>query len=156
MKTCRLATARLFAPVVWLSALALPAYAQPLTLDAAVRAGEAQSPRLLAQRHALGAAEEQTGRASELPDPKLRFGIENLPVSGAERFRHDRDFMTARALGVMQEFPNSAKREARGSRAQRMRDVERSTLVSQRAMLHRDVASAWLDVHYAERAREAQ
>lgn len=130
-------------------------HAQPLTLDDAVRAGEVQSPRLSAQRHALGAAEQQTGRASELPDPKLRLGIENLPVSGEDRFRYDRDFMTTRTLGVMQEFPSSAKREARGARAERMRDVERTALVSQRAIVHREVASAWLELHFAARARAA-
>ena len=72
-----------------------PAFGQPLSLDDAVRAGEAQSPRLAAQRYSIQAAGEQIGRAAELPDPKLRLGIENLPVTGADRFRYDRDFMTA-------------------------------------------------------------
>lgn len=134
-------------------ALALSAHAQVLTLDDALRLGEAQSPRLAAQRHALTAAEEQTIRAGELPDPKLRLGIENLPVSGADRFRYDRDFMTARAIGLMQEFPNSDKRAARSSRAERARDVERSMVFSQRSVLQRDIASAWLEVHFAEGAR---
>ena len=137
-------------------ALALSAHAQELTLEEALRLGEAQSPRLSAQRHALTAAEEQTRRATELPDPKLRLGIENLPVTGDDRFRYDRDFMTTRALGVMQEFPNSSKREARGARAERARDVARTMLASQRAALYRDIGVAWVDVHFAERARGAQ
>jgi len=136
-------------------ALAAPALAQVLTLEEALKIGEAQSPRLAAQRSAVVATSEQVGRAGQLPDPKLRFGIENLPVSGAERFRYDRDFMTARAVGVMQEFPNSAKREARNLRAERQRDVETSGLGAQRASLARDVAAAWLDVFYAERSRGA-
>ena len=132
------------------------ARAQPLTLDEALRIGEAQSPRLAAQRHALSSATEQTARATELPDPKLRLGVENLPVTGADRFRYDRDFMTMRQIGFMQDFTHPAKREARGARAQRMRDVERTLLVSQQATLRRDVASAWLEVHFSERARSAQ
>src|SRR5688500_11281253 len=112
-----------------------PLAAQPLSLDEALRLGEAQSPRLVAQRHALSAAEEQTGRAGELPDPKLRLGIENLPVSGPDAFRYDRDSMTMRAIGITQEFPNSDKRSARSTRAERARDVERSMLFSQRSML---------------------
>ena len=134
-------------------AQALPARAQLLTLDEALRLGEAQSPRLSAQRSALAASSEQVGRAKELPDPKLRIGIENLPVSGPDRFHYDRDSMTMRAIGVMQEFPNSAKREARNLRAQRQRDVEAVGLDAQRAMLARDIATAWLEVHYAERSR---
>lgn len=131
------------------------ALAQALSLDDALRSGEAQSPRLAAQRHMLGSASEQVGRAGELPDPKLRLGIENLPVSGPDRFRYDRDFMTMRQIGWVQEFPNGAKREARNLRAGRMRDVEGANLSAQRAALYRDIAMAWLEVHYAERVQGA-
>jgi outer membrane protein TolC len=133
-------------------ALALPVRAQVLTLDEALRLAETESPRLAAQRHALSAAQEQTGRAGELPDPKLRVGIENLPITGADRFRDDRDSMTMGVVGLVQEFPSSGKRSARSERAARARDVERSMLFSQRAMLQRDVAVAWLDVHFAQRS----
>jgi outer membrane protein TolC len=129
--------------------------AQPLSLEDALRLGEAQSPRLSAQRFAVSAAEQQVGRATELPDPKARIGIENLPVSGPDRFRYDRDFMTSRAVGLVQEFPNQEKRAARGERAERVRSVERAMLYSQQALLNRDIAAAWLDVHFAERARQA-
>ena len=128
-----------------------PALAQVLTLDDALRLGEAQSPRLAAQRHAVAAVGEQVGRATELPDPKLRFGIENLPVTGSERFRYDQDFMTQRSVGLMQEFPSEAKRAARGLRAEAMRVVEQANLAAQRAAAHRDIAAAWLEVHYAEK-----
>src|SRR5918999_6190628 len=136
-------------------AWAVHAHAQVLTLDEALKLGEAQSPRLVAQRYALSAAEEQTGRAGELPDPKLRLGIENLPVSGPDAFRYDRDSMTMRAIRVMQEFPNSTKRSARSARAERARDVERSMLFSQRSMLQRDIAAAWLEAYFAEHSRAA-
>lgn len=129
--------------------------AQPLSLTDALRSGDAQSPRLAAQRQALVAASEQGRRASELPDPRLRFGIENLPVSGDDRFRYGRDSMTMGVIGVMQEFPNSAKRAARGQRAEQARAVEQATLVSQRAILHRDIAAAWLDAYFAQRGRES-
>ena len=132
---------------------AAAAHAQVLSLDEALRLGEMQSPRLAAQRSAVSATSEQVGRAAELPDPRLRLGVENLPVTGADRFRYDRDFMTMRTVGVMQEFPNSAKREARNLRAERARDVESAGLQAQRATLARDIAAAWLDAHYAERAR---
>lgn len=132
-----------------------PALAQPLSLDDALRAGAAQSPRLAAQRHMISSVSEQVGRAAELPDPTLRLGIENLPVSGPDRFRYDRDFMTMRQLGFTQAFPNSAKREARNLRAERMRDVEGASLAAQRRQLEREVAGAWLDVYYAQAARSA-
>ena len=143
--------------LIFACAIALPASARPqaLSLEEALKLGEAQSPRLAAQREMIHSAEAQVGRAGELPDPKLKLGIENLPVTGADRFHYDRDFMTMRTLGVAQEFPNSAKREARNLRAERMRGVEGASLGAQRAGLRRDIAMAWLEAHYAERAREA-
>lgn len=131
----------------------MTAQAQRLSLEETLRLGELQSPRLAAQRAALAATAEQVGRAAELPDPKLRFGIENLPVTGPDKFRYDRDFTTSRAIGLTQEFPNSAKREARNRRAERARDVEHAAMQVQRVTLARDLAAAWLDVYYAERAR---
>ena len=138
-----------------LALFACPALAQVLSLEEAVRIGESRSARLAAQRSMLAATGEQVGRAAELPDPRLRLGIENLPVTGEDRFRYDRDFMTSRAIGVAQEFPNWDKREARNLRAARLRDVEGASLQAQRILIQRDVALAWLDAHYTERAREA-
>jgi outer membrane protein TolC len=128
---------------------------QPLSLEEALRAGVAQAPRLAAQRHMVSAAAEQVVRAAERPDPKLKLGIENLPVTGEDRFRYDRESMTARAIGWSQEFPNGAKRQARQLRAERSRELEEANLAAQQALVERDIALAWLDVHYAARAQEA-
>ena len=129
--------------------------AQSFSLDEALRAADAYSARLAAQRHMLSSTEAQVGRAGELPDPRLRLGIENLPVTGPDAWRYGRDSMTAAQIGVSQEFPNSAKRAALNQRAARMRDVENASLEAQRAALHRDVALAWLEVHFAERVKAA-
>jgi outer membrane protein TolC len=131
------------------------AFAQPLSLEDALWAADVHSPRLAAQRHAVTAAEHQSARAGALPDPRLRLGIENLPVTGPDRYRYGADFMTAGVVGVAQEFPNAAKREARAVRAERLRQVEGANLQASRAALQRDVAAAWLELHFAERGRAA-
>jgi outer membrane protein TolC len=141
----------LFASLALLAAA--PLGAQTLSLDAALRAGEAQAPRLAAQRFAVTAAGQQVGRAGELPDPRLKLGLENLPVTGQGRFRYDFDFMTQRSVGIAQEFPNEAKRSARNRRAARQFDVEEASLVAQRAQAQREIAAAWLDLYFAEQAR---
>jgi outer membrane protein TolC len=138
-----------------LLAVSPTAAAQPLSLEEALRAGEAQSPRLAAQRHMLSSTEAQVGRAGELPDPKLKLGIENLPVTGPDAWHYGRDFMTMRQIGLAQEFPNSAKRSALNQRAARTRDVESANLAAQRTALQRDIAMAWLEVHFAERVQAA-
>ena len=128
--------------------------AQTLSFVDALRAAEAQAPRLAAQRHAIAAAASQVGRAGELPDPRLRLGLENLPVSGPVSYRYDADFMTMRTIGIVQEFPNQAKRAARNARAERRGELEEANLAAQRVFVRRDVALAWLEVHHAERARD--
>src|SRR5882672_1821133 len=133
--------------------LARAASTEPLPLAEALKIGETISPRLAAQNAALAAATELVPRARELPDPKLRIGVENLPVNGADRFRYDADFMTMRKIGVMQDFPNAEKRRLRGERATLERDVEAANLAAQRAGLRREIALAWLELYFAQQAR---
>ena len=126
---------------------------EPLALAEALKIGEKISPRLAAQSAALAAANELVPRAGELPDPKLRIGVDNLPVNGADRFRYDSDFMTMRKIGLMQDFPNAEKRKLRGERAALERDVEAANLDAQRAGLRREIALAWLELYFAQQAR---
>lgn len=147
---------RLAGPCIGIALAAMPALAAdggPLSLVEALQIGERGSPRLAAQGAALAAAEELVPRAGQLPDPKLRFGIDNLPVSGPDRFQYNTDSMTMRRIGLMQEFPNGEKRRLRESRAARERDVEAASLAAQRAGVQREVALAWLELYYARQAR---
>src|SRR6266704_624943 len=133
--------------------LARAASTEPLALAEALKIGEKISPRLAAQSAALAAATELVPRARELPDPKLRIGVDNLPVNGADRFRYDADFMTMRKIGVMQDVPTGEKRRLRGERAALERDVEAANLDAQRAGLRREIALAWLELYFAQQAR---
>jgi len=125
----------------------------PLTLDAALAAAERESPRLAARRYAITAAGDRAARAGQLPDPKLRVGIDNLPVSGAEAWQYNTDFMTMRRIGVMQDVPNSEKRQARERRGAAEREVEQATLAATRSVVRRETAMAWFDGYYGERAK---
>jgi outer membrane protein TolC len=87
--------------------------AAPLTLAEALRLAEQNGPTLAARNAQLDAARQAAVPAGELPDPKLSVGIENLPVTGADRFDLTSDSMTMQRIGVLQEVPNSGKRRAR-------------------------------------------
>src|SRR5258706_13889418 len=126
---------------------------EPLPFAEALKIGETISPRLVAQNAALAAAAELVPRARELPDPKLRIGVDNLPVNGADRFQYNSDSMTMRKIGVMQDFPNAEKRRLRGERAALERDVEAANLDAQRAGLRCEIALAWLELYFARQAR---
>lgn len=141
-----LAATTLFGP-------AAPA-AEPLLLADAIRESERQSPRIAAQRATIDAAQAVVTRASELPDPKLKFGIDNLPVTGPDAYSWNADFMTMRRIGVMQDVPSADKRRLRAQRAADESEVEQANLAASRAVLQRDVARAWFELLYADRSRD--
>jgi outer membrane protein TolC len=128
--------------------------AQPLPMREAVELATERSARLSAQTASIHAAGEMAARAAELPDPKLRFGIDNMPVSGEDAWTLTRDFMTMKRIGVMQEFANGDKRRARAGRASAERDVEQAMLRLERTNVRRDAAMAWYEVLHATRALE--
>ena len=124
--------------------------AQALALETAIRMAVERSPQLAAQRHASAAAREMAVAAGELPDPALRVGVENMPVTGPERFTLTRDFMTMNRVGVMQEWVSSDKREAR--RAAGLAEAEREVATGgvMASTIRRETAMAYLDRWYAE------
>jgi outer membrane protein TolC len=139
---------------ILISAAAPQAAAQALSLDDAIRIGEARSARLAAQSAAVTAASDLVDRASQLPDPKLKFGLENVPVSGEDAWSLTRDFMTMKRIGVMQDIVNGDKRKARSERAARELGVEQAGLTLERTTLRREIAVAWYEVLHATRALE--
>ena len=127
----------------------------PLGLAEALAISEQRSAKLAAQSSAVSASAEQVGRSAALPDPKLRVGVDNLPVSGPDAYSLTSDFMTMKRIGIMQEVPNSDKRRARGERAAREQALESVNLDAQRAQLRQDTAVSWLELYYAQRTRDA-
>lgn len=127
--------------------------AEPLTLMEAQRIAVERSQQVLAQDALARAAGEQAVAAGQLPDPVLKLGIDNLPVTGTDRLSLTRDFMTMRRVGVMQEIPRAEKRQLRAERFEK--DAQRA--LAQRELMittvRRDTALAWLDRYYAQRTR---
>lgn len=139
----------------WMVAIASASWAaDPLTLIEAQRIAAGRSQQLVAQGALTAAAREQAVAAGQLPDPVLKFGIDNLPADGADRGSLTRDFMTMRRIGVMQEITRSEKRQLRSERFER--DAQRAQAQRQLTLanLQRDTALAWLDRYYTQAMRE--
>lgn len=138
------------------SALSL-AQAQPtaqLSLDEAQHIATARSPSLRAATQGVLAAQEAAVSGSQLPDPVLRLGVDNLPVNGTDSWSLTNDFMTQRRIGIAQEYVSSEKRALVRRRMEL--DAERQTAVqrSMVATIRREVATAWLERYYATRSQE--
>ncbi len=126
------------------------AKAQGLSLEAAQRLALTRSRALAAQDLGVTAAQEMAVAAKQLPDPVLRGGVDNLPVSGPDTGSLTRDFMTMRRIGVMQEITRSDKRQLRAERFERAADKSRAEKAATTADIERDTAIAWLERYYAE------
>lgn len=132
------------AALAMLVSFASTVHAEPLSFDAALALAVNEHPALMANAAQLDAAREAAIPAGELPDPKLALGIDNLPVEGSDRYSLSRDSMTMRRIGVMQEFPNRAKRDARMAAARGRVVVAESQLQITRLKVLRETAVAWI------------
>lgn len=128
-------------------ALAAP---QPLTLGEAQQQAVARSRQLAAQDQAGAAAREMAVAAGQLPDPVLKLGIDNLPVSGPDRLSLGNDFMTMRRVGVSQELTRADKRHWRATRFEREADKARAQKDVVMAAIQCDTAIAWLDLYFTQ------
>lgn len=138
-----------------LIALAVPAWAQQtMSLQEAQRLALARSQQLAAQDAAAASVREMSVAAGQLPDPVLKLGVDNVPLSGPDRFSLSRDFMTMQRIGVMQEITRSDKRRLRVERVQREGDRIQAERIEATATIQRDTALAWLESHYAYQVAE--
>ncbi|MES0873973.1 TolC family protein [Sinimarinibacterium thermocellulolyticum] len=131
--------------------IAAPARAS-IDLQTAVRLALAQQPRLEAQAARARAADARGIAAGALPDPEFIAGLENLSVERPDPYAADAEGMTMTQIGIMQAFPNAAKRRQleRSTRLDAAR-IEAEQALLQRAVV-RDVSLAWIEVWRAQQA----
>ena len=91
----------------------------PFGLDEAIERALRDSPQIVAAQASLEGAQDLAPSAGRLPDPEAIVGVDNLPVNSSDQFSLTRDFMMMRKVGVMQTFPNGAKRRLQGELASR-------------------------------------
>jgi outer membrane protein TolC len=141
---------------LWIGALALSvnvfAAEGPLTLADAQRRALERSRQVAAKEYAVTASRQMAVAASQLPDPVLKAGVDNLPINGSDRFSVTNDFMTMRRVGVMQEITRSDKRQFRSERFEREAEKGLAEKTMTIAAIQRDTALAWLDLYYAQAA----
>ncbi|PKE28825.1 heavy metal RND transporter [Rahnella sp. AA] len=131
----------------WLLAfMPVSAFAAPVTLPQALVAAQGYSAELSASRHQINALENRADSAMQLPDPKLKFGIENLPVGGSNDQRFTREGMTMERIGIMQDYVSSSKRERKADTLRAESRQAAANGQSIRAQLQRDAAQAWMEL----------
>ncbi|WP_458068492.1 TolC family protein [Rhodanobacter sp. BL-MT-08] len=137
----------------WSSAQAVVSASAPLTLEAAIERGVRHAPLLAARNADIVAMNEEAGRAGQLPDPSLTFGVANYPVTDPGAFSLRSDTMTMRTVGVMQSIPSRASRDADRALAGAQVDAAEADRVSTTQTLQERIANAWIDVWATQRKR---
>ena len=142
----------LSAAVLMAASLPAPAGAAPLTLDKALAVAVQRSPSAHAARASVASAAESARAAGQLPDPVLGIAIDNLPVTGTDRFRTTADSMTMKRVGISQEWLSREKRDSREAAARALVGREQVSEQAAIAETRLQTALAYLDAWYAAEA----
>ncbi|WP_284709527.1 TolC family protein [Burkholderia gladioli] len=142
------ATSPAIHPAASAAALAPP----PFTLEAALQSAAERSAAMQAAQASVRASGEAAVKAGQLPDPTLKAGIDNLPVTGGQRYTIGQDFMTMRRIGIEQQWVSRDKRRLRTALADQRTGRERAGYLMELATVRQQTATAWLDAAYAKAA----
>lgn len=140
----------LFCAALSVAMVAPMAQAEPLTFEAALQQAQQSAPSLAARTADLAAARSSATAAGRLPDPKLRFGVENFPISGPPAGSFSRDSMTMTTLGVVQDVPNAGKRKAERGRADADIGAAQAGVALESRTVQVNTAVAWVNLYYAK------
>ncbi|MFO7541384.1 MAG: TolC family protein [Thiobacillus sp.] len=139
------------AMLLGLASLASVANADSLDFDEALALAVLETPVLQAEAARIDAARQAAIPAGALPDPRLALGVDNLPINGPDRFSLGAEPMTMQRVGLMQEFPNQAKRNARVANARGQVAVSQAQTRITRLAVLRETAVAWIARDAVER-----
>lgn len=126
------------------------AYAQDLSFSEAVAQAGVEGPTIEAGAAGVEAARRERRAAGRLPDPELVLAYDNVPITGPDRLRLNRDEMTMSRVGIMQEMPSGAERGAQRAIADASIARANAGLEVARLEARLGAADAWIKLYYAE------
>ena len=116
-----------------------------------IEARLADHPSLSALAYRAEAHRERSLAATALPDPVVSLGINNFPIFDPS---FSNVLPTHKALGIRQDFPNRAVREARSGAARALAEQTDRLRLAQRAALRAELIALLHDKARIERQRE--
>lgn len=125
-----------------------------LTFAETIQLATQNQPLLQSLEDAAASSRQAAIAEGQLPDPKIKFGIINLPVTTRDALRYNRDDQTMANVGISQEVIPLKKRELASSRMLAEAGQFQTEQVATARTIERDVALAWLDVYEAQRKSE--
>lgn len=137
-------------PGLSVAATADGAGAPPLSLPEAEQLALQRDPALQRFQALDAALREQAVAEAQLPDPKLRFGVEGLPT---DTFNLEQEEMTQLQVGVMQAFPRGRTLELRAAQSRAQAESAAARAADQARAVLRGVRTGYLEVYYQQQAQ---
>lgn len=125
-----------------------------LTLAETIQLATQNQPLLQSLDDAASSSRQAAIAEGQLPDPKVKFGVINLPITTSDALRYNRDDMTMANVGISQDIIPRKKREVASNRLMAEAGQFQTEQVATARLIERDVALAWLDVYEAQRKSE--
>ncbi|PPD55583.1 MAG: hypothetical protein CTY10_06855 [Methylotenera sp.] len=127
---------------------------EPLTLNETIELATQNQPVLQSLDDAADSIRQAAIAEGQLPDPKVKFGVINLPVTTRDALRYNRDDQTMVNIGISQDVIPLKKRELAAHRMLAEADQFHTEQIATARSIERDVAIAWLDTYEAQRKTE--
>lgn len=124
--------------------LAAPAV---LNYQAALKQAENYSAQLQANEYQVTSLRKRAQVAEQLPDPKFKFEMGDVPLNGNSRGRLTRESMAMQKYSIMQTYVSDSKRELSAQSLQGEADKLNSNREVLVAQLQRATARSWLALH---------
>ena len=129
--------------------VSLPARALELTIQDAEAVAIQNDPLITGFQAKSAAYMEEAVAESRWPDPRLKLGLVNVPISG---FSLTQEPMTQVILGIQQAIPPGGLLSQKQEKKQLMAEVERANAMSRALQVLRNVRKAWVEVYYYQQA----
>jgi len=142
--------------LAYLVTLALPvqlslvgAVRAELTLEATEQLALSADPAVSARESRALALQDQAVADGQLPDPKLLFGVWNVPL---DDFSMKKEPSSQLRAGVRQAFPRGDTLKYRRGHTEWLGRAETAAMQNVRAEIRRDVRETYLELYYQEQA----
>ena len=122
-----------------------------IDINEAIRLALTDDPVIAASQARAQAFSDNAVADGQLPDPRLRTGIYNLPL---DNFEFDREPTTQFRLGLVQEFPRGDTLKLRQKKSEWMANAEVASTEAAQRMLVRDVRRNFLELYYQVQAEQ--
>jgi outer membrane protein TolC len=123
-----------------------PVYAN-LSLESAVQDALDNDHWVLSNQHLEQAMRADALASGQLPDPKMRVGLANLPLDSLD---FNQENMTQLQLGLSQQFPRGNSLDVRQQQLNLMADLKPLERQNRRALIKKQVSLLWLQLHQTQ------